>query len=41
MSDPKPQPPSPSHASLTMYLDLWNILLILAGVTLVLLVMHF
>jgi len=41
MSDPTPQPPYQSHTSLTLYLDLWNVLLILAGVTLVLLLLHF
>jgi hypothetical protein len=35
----RPDHPDPSGHSPTLYLDLWNLLLILAGVTVVLLVM--
>jgi hypothetical protein len=35
MPNPKPDPPS-GDASLRLYLDLWNLLLLLVGVTLAL-----
>lgn len=42
MPEPKPEPdqPDPPGPSLTTYLDLWNLLLILAGITLVLVLVH-